>query len=208
MRFHPRLIELPNAINIATFSFCKRILPTNELRLISTGSMVPKKNHSFLLEVMKELRHSGHCVHLDLLGDGPLKSLLMERAKLEGLASAVAFHGNVDDVFHFLSKSHVYVHPATYEPFGLALVEAMATGLPVVCLDAKGNRGIVDNGMNGFMLEGQDANLFAQKISETVRDGETYQRFSLHARKKAEQYDIKDYTDKLIERYQQALSEK
>ena len=207
-RYHSRLIDLPNAINVAAFSFCKRMLPANELRLISTGSLVPKKNHLFLLEVMKQLRHPGYNVHLDLLGDGPLKSLLIERARQEGLADAVTFHGNVNDVFHFLSNSHVYVHPAVYEPFGLAIVEAMATGLPVVCLDAKGNRGLVDDGINGFMIERPDANLFAQKISEMLKDDETYQSFSIHARKKAEQYDIKDYTDKLIERYQHALSER
>jgi glycosyltransferase involved in cell wall biosynthesis len=207
-RYHSRIFELPNAINVSAFSFCKRTLPANELRLISTGSLVPKKNHTFLLEVMKELRHSGCKVHLDLLGDGPLRPLLIEKAKQEGLTDAMTFHGNVDDVFYFLSNSHVYVHPAIYEPFGLAIVEAMATGLPVVSLDAKGNRGIVDDGMNGFMIEKPDAKLFAQKILEIVKDDETYQSFSLHARKKAEQYNINVYTDKLIERYQQTLSER
>ena len=207
-RFHSRLIELPNAINIEAFNFCKRMKPINELRLITTGSLVPKKNHVFLLEVMKELRRSPYKVHLDILGDGPLRTFLTEKARDRQLEDEISFHGTVNDVFHFLSTSHVYVHPATYEPFGLVIVEAMATGLPVVCLDAKGNRGIVDDGVNGFMIEKPDAKLFAQKILEIVQDGETYQLFSSRARKKAEQYDIKDYTDKLMGCYQQALSKK
>src|SRR6185295_5439751 len=147
------------------------------------------KNHVFLFEVMKQLKLSRYNVHLDVLGDGPLRAFLTEKIKDQQLEDVITFHGTVDDVFHFLSNSHVYVHPATYEPFGLVIVEAMATGLPVVCLDAKGNRGIVDDGVNGFMIENPDAKLFAQKISEIVKDDETYQFFSLQARKKAEQYD-------------------
>ena len=207
-RYYPRLIELPNAINIAAFNFCKRESPSNELRLITTGSLVPKKNHVFLLEVLKQLKYFPYKVHLDILGDGPLRMFLTEKAQQEQLEDAITFHGNVDDVFHFLSNSHVYVHPATYEPFGLVIVEAMATGLPVVCLDAKGNRGIVDEEVNGFMIKKPDAKLFAGKILQIVQDAGTYQLFSSRARKKAEQYDIKDYTDKLIEWYQQALSER
>lgn len=205
-RHRSRIIQLTNAINIAAFNFCERETPANELRLITTGSLVPKKNHVFLFEVMKHLIHSPYKIHLDVLGDGPLRSFLTEKAHDQQLEDAITFHGNVDDVFHFLSKSHVYVHPATYEPFGLVIVEAMATGLPVVCLDAKGNRGIVDEGVNGFMIERPDAKLFAGKILQIVQDTGTYQSFSSRARKKAEQYDIKAYTDKLIECYQQALS--
>jgi glycosyltransferase involved in cell wall biosynthesis len=203
--YRPRIFELINAINLAAFPFCRRATPSKELRLITVGSLVPKKNHQFLFEVMNHFRLSPYAVHLDVLGEGSLKSFMLEKTKHDGMEDSITFHGNANDVFDFLSKGHVYVHSATYEPFGLAIAEAMATGLPVVCLDAGGNRGIVDDGINGFMIKSADAEKFAGKILEIVKDPEGYQSFSLRAREKAEWYDIRDYVDRLLTLYKQAF---
>jgi glycosyltransferase involved in cell wall biosynthesis len=173
---------------------------------VSTGSFVHKKNHSFLLDVVIKLKEWGSKIHLEILGDGPLKNELEKRIDQLNVRTEVHLVGNVDDVSRYLNEAQVYVHSATYEPFGLAILEAMATGLPVVCLDAGGNAPLINDGNNGFLIQLQNADLFAQKILQVTKDSETYLQFCKEARKKAEEFDLKSYTDRLIILYKESLS--
>lgn len=197
-----RITVLENAIDLSGFRFLVRPAPKNEIRLVSTGSFVKKKNHAFLIPVVSQLKLKGIKVQLTLLGDGPLRSMLQGSIAENGLQHEIIMPGNVDDVAHYLHQADLYVHPAIYEPFGLAIVEAMATGLPVVCLDGKGNRGLVDNGKNGFMLKEPDPALFAAKIMSIAGNAENYATFSLNAGTKARLYSIKEYAEKLVSIYQ------
>ena len=88
----------------------------------------------------------------------------LNRSKELGVVPCVTATGNVSNVAQYLWKGEVYIHSAKYEPFGLVLVEAMAAGLPVIALDAGGNRDIVEDGVNGYLLP-KDTNpkVFAEK---------------------------------------------
>lgn len=196
-----RIAVLENAIDLSRFRFITRKLSGRELRLVTTGSLVEKKNHAFLIGVMQQLKSQGYDVVLHILGDGPLHARLQEEINRSGLKEEIILAGNVHDVEKYLHDAQVYVHAATYEPFGLALVEAMATGLPVVSLDGKGNRGIVDDGINGYMLKEPDAKLFAMKVLEIIKSPEDYHRFSCAAGTKAQRYSINAYADQLISHY-------
>jgi len=81
----------------------------------------------------------------------------------------------------------------------------MAAGLPVVTLDGKGNRDIIEQGKNGFMIYKQSAELFADKIIELIKNKELYQSMSAYAVEFAKKYDIKEYVDKLIDLYKMIL---
>jgi glycosyltransferase involved in cell wall biosynthesis len=197
-----RIIVLDNAIDLDRFPFMVRKPPAEEITLVSTGSLVPKKNHGFLIHVVSALKSMNQNVKLTILGDGPLHQKLAREIAAAGLQDEITLPGKVDDVAQYLFAANVYVHAATYEPFGLAIVEAMATGLPVVCLDGKGNRGIVDDGLNGYMLKEPDPKRFAEKISRLAGDREAYATFSLNAGTKARRFSITDYTDKLVSLYQ------
>jgi glycosyltransferase involved in cell wall biosynthesis len=96
----------------------------------------------------------------------------------------------------------MYVHSATYEPFGLALIEAMAAGLPVITLDGGGNRDIIEQHKNGMMLFKQDAHEFAQAIHSLAEDENQYRSISNNAIEFARNYDIKNYVDKLLDLYE------
>lgn len=201
-----RINVLDNAIDLDRFRFMVRQAPAEEIKLVSTGSLVPKKNHRFLINVVSALKSMKQNVKLTILGDGPLHQTLEREIAAAGLQDEITLAGKVDDVAQYLYAANVYVHPATYEPFGLAIVEAMATGLPVVCLDGKGNRGIVDDGVNGYMLKEPDPKLFAEKISRMATDKEVYATFSINAGTKARRFSITDYTDKLVSLYENLFS--
>jgi glycosyltransferase involved in cell wall biosynthesis len=171
------------------------------LTIINIGSFVPKKNQTFLLDIIVELNKLNQKVNCIFLGDGPLKVEVEQRVKDLNLYDQCQFLGNVENVEEYLWKSDIYFHTATYEPLGLVLLEAMAAGLPVVTLDGGGNRDLMENGKNGFILNEQNPKLFAEKILE-VKYNEAMKKYNVQF---AQKFDIDNYTNKLLELYQSAL---
>ena len=178
------------------------------IRLVNIGSFVAKKNQTFLVDVVSMLKLRGYEITLDLLGNGPDKSNIEQKIIEKGLTKNIFCRGSVGNVEEYLHNSFIYVHSATYEPFGLVLLEAMAAGLPVVCLDGKGNRDIIKNGFNGFMIEKPDVNLFTEKIIELISNKKLYSEMSENAVKFAADYDIEKYVKKLTDFYCKILKEK
>lgn len=77
-----------------------------------------------------------------------------------GVLKNTNFVGETLNVNKHLQEENIYLHTATYEPFGLVMIEAMASGLPVISLDGKGNRAFINNRENGFIVYNQDINMF------------------------------------------------
>jgi len=139
------------------------------------------------------------------LGDGENRAMLEEKTTAYNLAGHVFFHGNVNNVEEWLWSSAISVHSATYEPFGLVLLEAMAAGLPVVTLDGRGNRDVMGQGRNGYLLLEQNPVAFATKIIELWRDKEKYSEISMYAQTYAQNFDIKQYVTRLLEIYRDSI---
>ena len=134
--------------------------------------------------------------------------MLIEKTKQLGLANNLLFHGNVNNVEEFLQDSDIYLHTATYEPLGLVLLEAMAAGLPVITLDGKGNRDLIEEGKNGYMIFEQNAELFAQTIIDMWNDKVKYKPLSEFAQEFARSFDINKYTSNLMVIYKNVLNDK
>ncbi len=194
--------KITNAIDFEKF-YCKRVQDNskNEIVITNTGSFVDKKNQVFVLKIAEKLLRTNTDFCVNLLGDGANRLTLQEKAKELNVDSFVFFHGNVNNVEEYLAKSDIYLHTATYEPLGLVLIEAMASGLPVITLDGKGNRDLIEEGKNGYMINSQNAEEFANKIIELWDNKATYWKMSNYAQEYAKRYDIKDYVDNLLELY-------
>lgn len=192
---------LPNAIDYEKFHRDNDRQPSAKLRLVNVGSYQAKKNQRFLIEVAKKLHERHIDFELNLLGDGGKFGEITSLIKNNGLEANVMQRGNVENVAEYLWQSDIYVHSAYYEPFGLVLVEAMAAGLPVVTLDGRGNRDLIVQGKNGYMVYKQNAEQFADRILEIWNNKQKYKEMSAFAQEFARQYDIKPYVDRLLELY-------
>ncbi len=106
--------------------------PEQARDLVTVGSLVVVKNHSYLLDVLAETKTSGQAFTLDIFGEGPLRSDLERKISSLGLDDQVRLRGFRSDVRALLSGYRAYVHGSYSESFCLAIVEAMAAGLPVV----------------------------------------------------------------------------
>jgi glycosyltransferase involved in cell wall biosynthesis len=198
---------LHNAIDYRRFYRAREYRnDSSKIRLVNTGSFVDKKNQKFLIEVAKVLSDKNIDFELHFLGDGDNRAVLEEKALALQLSDCVFFHGNIHNVEEILWNSDIYLHSATYEPLGLALIEAMAAGLPVITLDGRGNRDLIEQGKNGYMLFEQNAEEFTLKINELWKDKTKYREISRYAQEFAGKFDIKEYVDKLLTLYREAIT--
>ena len=196
---------LPNAINCNKF-YQEKKQDFNSVKLINIGTFVNKKNQILALKIVKTILNKGFDVELTLLGDGPEKNKLIEHSIKLGIQNKIHFPGIVKNVNEYLWASNIYLHTATYEPFGLVLIEAMAAGLPVVSLNGRGNRDFINHEENGYIFRKQDPNVFADTIIKLFEDKNLHKKISTNGQKTAESYDIKNYSHKLLKIYNESIS--
>lgn len=188
--------RLHNAIDLLRFHSIDKKMKTNEITII--GSLVEKKGQKLAIECINELITRGIKVHLNVLGDGPNRIDLLSQIDQLGIERFVTLHGKVKYSEEYLQKSDLYLHTANYEPFGLVLIEAMACGLPVVCTDGKGNRDLIQEGENGFMVEERDPKLLADKIELLLKNDNLRQEMGEKARKFAQGFGMEKYVESLL----------
>ena len=117
--------------------------------LVTTGSLLRAKNHRFLLEVLAEAKRAGRCLTLDVFGEGPLRKDLLRQAHSLGLEKQLRFRGFRSDIRDFLPRYRAYVHASYLDSQSLAIIEAMAAGLPIVAADVGGISELCDDGVEG-----------------------------------------------------------
>jgi glycosyltransferase involved in cell wall biosynthesis len=100
--------------------------------LVTVGHLEPVKNHRFLLNVLAEAKRAGRSLTLDVFGEGPLRKDLLRLTDSLGLEEQVRFRGFRREVRDFLPRYRAYVHASYSESSSLAIIEAMAAGLPIV----------------------------------------------------------------------------
>jgi glycosyltransferase involved in cell wall biosynthesis len=203
-RLKERIHLLHNAIDYNRFYRGARVFKqtnSDPYHLVSVGSLVDKKNQQFLIDILVELLPLVPNCHIHVLGDGPNHGKIVEKIKKYNLNNKITLHGNVNNVEEFLHDAHLYIHPATYEPFGLVLIEAMAAGLPCICLDGRGNRDVIEHDKNGYIFKEQNPKQFAQSIYQLLNNLDKLQEMSHYAIKYSANFDMPLYINRLLDLY-------
>jgi glycosyltransferase involved in cell wall biosynthesis len=144
--------------------------------LISVGRLISHKNVDMVLQVVAALRQSISAVRCIIVGDGPERAKLQERAAQLGVEKNVQFLGYVENarrVYSLISSSRVFLLPSVREGFGIVVVEANACGVPVVVVDHEDNAAcqLIQQGHNGFVcrLDPADIAKAVMQILEAPR---------------------------------------
>ena len=204
-----RITLFHNAIQFDRFSNSKPRIPEGQfIKMVCTGSLVDKKNQIFLADVVHELNMLGFKADLRILGDGINRNKITARINELGIADQMFLEGNVDSVESYLNQASFYVHSATYEPFGLVLLEAMAASMVCVSLNGKGNLDIHEEGLNGFIIEPANPKAFAQAIVSCAKHPEHFIKIAEYSFNFAMHFDIRPYVSKLIEIYKTAIDKR
>jgi glycosyltransferase involved in cell wall biosynthesis len=177
--------------------------------LLFVGRLSHQKRVDVLLEALAAPSDVRPRPRLDVVGDGPLRSSLERRAAELGLGDRVSFLGARphEEVVDRLRRARAFVCPARSEGQGLAVLEAMACGCPVVAAESGALRELLGDGARGVGVRGDDAAALARGIARVLGDPELAQRRALAARAfVAEGYTWRVLAPRLNEVYREALA--
>jgi glycosyltransferase involved in cell wall biosynthesis len=123
-----------------------------QARAAFVGRLAPEKGLDTLLDAWPLVLASRPDARLTLVGDGPERSRLEAQIASLGIASSVDLAGSHPAPIELLRASDLFVLPSREEGMSVALLEAMALGLPIVATDIPGNRGLIDEGIHGHLV--------------------------------------------------------
>lgn len=144
-------------------------IPNNATIILSIGELNQGKNHSLLLEALSQLKDTN--LYYLVCGVGHLKEHLVRQSDKYAISERVLFLGFRKDIPDLLHASNLFAFPSKREGLPVALMEAMAAGLPVICSDIRGNRDLVDNEQGGYLLPIDNSGAWARAIT-LLRDNQ------------------------------------
>ena len=169
---------IPNFVD--TDRFAPNGAPT-ELAIVHSSNFRPLKRVDDVLAVFERVRKGRRC-RLLLLGDGPERERIEAVARARGLAADIELLGEQLDVAATLRRAHVFLLPSETESFGLAALEALSCGVPVVASRAGGLPEVVRDGEDGFLLPVGDVDAMADAVGRILDDAALHRRLSATAR--------------------------
>ncbi len=213
VRIAPRKVtQIYNGVDVESFAPATTRAGSADARSIvigSVGRLEAVKDPGNLLEAFVRLvegdaRMAG--VRLRIIGDGALRSALEERARAAGVASQCEFAGSREDVASELRRLDLFVLTSLNEGISNTILEAMATGLPVVATDVGGNPELVVAELNGALVPAGDPEALAAELRRYVLDPELRARQGAAARRRAlERFGIDAMVDRYAELYESLL---
>jgi len=154
-----------------------------QIGVLAIGRLIASKNFGSLIDSIKLLRQRGVDAVGLVLGDGPERSDLEKEA-----GDTVHFQGSVsrEDVIKALAACDIYAQPSRWEAFGLAILEAMAAGRPVVASAVDGIREVVADKESGILVSSEDPVQFADALTSLAHDPERRRRMGADGRIRAQ----------------------
>lgn len=215
-RYREKTVNISSiGVNIADFQTNApkpEALPEgNPLKLLYVGRLVPFKGLQYVLRALPQLDPSLD-IHLTVVGDGPSREDFHQEARALGVNDKITWVGGVphDEVPKYFAGRDIFCFPSMNEAGGIVVLEAMATGLPVICLDRGGPGAIVDSTC-GVKIEAHSPEQVSRDLAEAVtRIGthpETLEGYKRGALAKVERYDWKALAPKMVEIYRTVLAE-
>ncbi len=177
---------------------------SDELQLISTGTLMWRKGFLWQVQLIRELNNSGIKARLKIIGDGPDRQGLLYTIIRLKLQAVITLEGQKpqDEVIKSLMASDIYISTSAAEGLSNAVLEAVACGLPVVAFDCEGMNEVINDRYNGFIVPFGDIESMAEKIRNLYNDRQLLETMgSMSALIATEKYDYSIHIHKMIEIY-------
>jgi glycosyltransferase involved in cell wall biosynthesis len=175
--------------------------------VVCVANLRRQKGHSVLIEAFAQVRDRIPEAQLNLVGFGPLHDELSDQVRALSLQDHVSI-GAEDDVWPVLGRSHVFALASHYEGLPLAVLEAMAAGLPVVASGVDGVAEVVEPGVTGYLLPQGDPAALAERLTEVLGDPGLRERMGDAARAAAAADTMERCVAGYFDLYEELLSER
>lgn len=136
--------------------------------VVSVGALVERKGHDLLLTAAHYLKEKGYRLRYFLCGEGPLRNPLVDQAQTLGLTQEVQFTGFCPNIPEFLAAADFFVHVPHHEGLGVAVLEALAAGLPTIASRVGGIPELIEEGKTGILIPPQDAQSLSTSLLQLL----------------------------------------
>ena len=212
-----RIALVPNGIKLEQYQkpvpamekaalFQRYGLIDNGYTLVMVTRVSREKNIMEILRFLPSLLRELPEAQLLIVGDGPFRKRLLQYTMSNHLNERVRFTGMISsgEVYQYYRMGDVFVSASLFEVHSLSYLEAMACGLPLVCREDTCLRGVLEDGVNGFIYRTE--NEFIHAVTQILKDHRLRERMRESALEKAESFSDQRFVDHMIEQYEKVLS--
>jgi N-acetyl-alpha-D-glucosaminyl L-malate synthase BshA len=175
----------------------EKLAPAGEKLILHASNFRKVKNIPTVIDIFEKVRQKIPC-RLILIGDGPEREAAERKASALKIEQDVVFMGDQEFIADLLPAADVFLLPSEHESFGLAALEAMSCGVPVVASNVGGLHEVIDHNETGYLCNPKDVDCMAKIILELFADEGKRRRIGFKAREKAKQNFGKD---KIVNEY-------
>lgn len=199
---------IPNFVDLERFHrqekthFRQMICPNDEKILTHVSNFRKVKRVNDVVAVFARVLESGIKAKLLMVGDGPERTSAEQHCRDLGVCSDVRFVGKQEKIEEILSISDVFVMPSESETFGLAALEAMSCGVPVISSNAGGVPELNIHGETGYLCDVGDTQAMGNYAITLLSNNELQKKMALNARRRAEEFEIEHIVSQYEEYYQ------
>ena len=136
----------------------------------AAGRLVPVKGTVYMVRAFSLLHADFPALRLEIAGSGPEQAAIEREARSLSIQDSVIFLGWQKDLARHLARWHIFVHPSLDESYGVAVLEAMAAGLPVVASAVGGVPELIDEGRTGWLVAPADPQALADRLRMLILD--------------------------------------
>lgn len=171
---------------------------SDDFVLLSVGELIPRKNHEVVIRAMSVLKQNGGLEHIEyvICGQGTYEVDLKKLAEELSVADHIHFLGYRNDISEICNCADLFVFMSHQEGLSVALMEAMACGLPAVCSNIRGNTDLIDDGVTGLIPNNTPEEL-AGAINRMRNDTNLCDRLASAALQKIKQFDLSSVEERM-----------
>ncbi len=202
-----KVTTILNGSDTTLFSPAQKVTDRNKsVRIGIVARLSSEKDHATLLHSAKILAGQTDRFQLAIIGGGSLQNSLEQLKDELGLAGYVSFLGMRHDIPELLRNLDIFVLSSTTEGISLTLLEAMASGLPIVATDVGGNPEVVVDGVTGYLVPPRDPAKMAEMLLKLVKDQQLRQQMGDKGRERViQQFSITETARQYEDLYQTVL---
>jgi glycosyltransferase involved in cell wall biosynthesis len=203
-----KIYVLPNCLDFNAFnktSHYETVKNRDEIVLGTVGRLEMVKGINYLLMAMPGILKNFPKARLEIIGDGSQTAILKELSIKLKISNSVKFFGKFENVIPFYTKMDIFILPSILEGFGIVLLEAMASGVPVVATNVDGIREVVVDGESGILIPPKDPDAIAKAISQLINNPQLRKKLVENGFKRAQQFDVQEHIMRLDNLYSNLL---
>lgn len=192
----------PYGVNIKDFKPRRDFRKIDKMRFLFVGSFSQRKGISYLLQAFKELENEGENISLTMAGRGIMDYDLVKSYGLKCLETHVNLP--LEKLVELMQESDVFVFPSICEGFGLVLIQAMATGMPLITTYNTSGPDFIEEGKDGFLIEAQDVEAIKNKVRYFLQNPDEVKRMGQNAILKSKDFTWERFSAEIIKSVDEA----